>query len=365
MTVISKSEQEIEKLNEQMQVLQDARIGAETGGLSELADQFTEDINRIRQEITALGGDVESVGPKVAAPLRAARDAIRGLLDSQNLSSEAASRYTKALLVLNTAIADYDRAAKLGVLSTNSVASGFEQMDRNARNAAGSISVLASQVKNLSHASDVLGDKLLKIQSEGGTPQQQIAVLQSRVQTNQSLVAELETGGRQPGDITKLRKARSSNHRRQQGDRISPSGTRIRSERGCCYLSASSKRCSSCQRQAVARPSQPCSGSGQEDIAERLREGRDRGERRGPIRLNAGAHRVSEEGEGCDSRTPADAEGERRGTPEDPGGDQRRHRGGSADQLRLEKQQQDGLEEPARDCSHQGRPSYQDRAGTG
>lgn len=206
--VISKSEQEIEKLREEMQLLQDARIGAEAGGLSDLANQLTGDIERIRKQITALEGDSGKVGPAIAEPLRRARDALREYIDAQAKAGADVTKFVIALSKINIAISDYERAAKLGVLATNSVASGFELVDRNARSAASSINVLSTQVANLTRQSSALGDELLRIQSEGGTPAQQIAVLQEDIQTQRDLIAEAKAGPAE-GRATAIRAARN------------------------------------------------------------------------------------------------------------------------------------------------------------
>lgn len=206
-TVISKSAEELDKLNAEMQALQDARIGLQKGGFSDLADELTKDIERVRGEIAKLGGDSPKVELAITAPLRAARDALRELIATQSAAGKDVTRYIQALIKVNVQIEDYEFATKNAKSATDRMSSGFDLAARQARAAASSVGTLTGQVKILTRESAALGDQLLKIQSEGGTPGQQIAVLQQDIAAQRDLIVEAQSGPAE-GRATAIRAAR-------------------------------------------------------------------------------------------------------------------------------------------------------------
>jgi TP901 family phage tail tape measure protein len=199
------AEKRIADLNEQLSLLQEARLEAERGGQRGLADQLTREIEGLKDEISALKAAGEGIDTSITAPLQKSLDALRQARDlSISLDIDTGP--------IDRLIASLEKTIPI----TQKVEGNIQRLRDDFLNLGNAGETGASGVTALTEALNDLGrqaaraqDELLRLQTEGGTPQQQIAVLGGLRQTQEEIIARIKEDGNQAGDASAIRAARN------------------------------------------------------------------------------------------------------------------------------------------------------------
>lgn len=202
-TSVSSSER-VRALETSLRELEKARIAAEQGGQRGVADRLTQEIKALRQEIKALKDEGRGVNDSVASPLREAitqLEKVRALRIHLNIDTTSIDRLLRSLRESIPITVQTEG-------NINRLRDDFLGLSNAADKATSSLDKTNAAMKNLSRQSVVLSDELLKLQSEGGSPAQQIAVLQQDIDTQRQIIEAAQAHGNQPGDATAIRKAR-------------------------------------------------------------------------------------------------------------------------------------------------------------
>jgi TP901 family phage tail tape measure protein len=199
--------QRIRSLNKEIQALEAAAIGAEKGlaGPSPVTKELTGRIKELQAEIARLemtGADLDRtltspIGRAIAKleqvkAIRLGRGdvntgGIQDLIDKLTLAAQEAGAAT---------------------IKINGLPDGITRLEASTRGAAGGVDALTRALKQLGSQSAATQAELLRLQTEGGTPQQQIGVLQADIATQREIIAAAKKRGG-PGTATAIEAARN------------------------------------------------------------------------------------------------------------------------------------------------------------
>ena len=201
------------RLNVELQALQTARVEAARAGQFGVAESLTPQIERLQKQVAETKAEIAGVdsGPfdKLTSSLEksvAELEKVRDIRIGKGLDTGFIQQQIDRL---NNTISVFDLNSRNALGSQESLREAIRGTGVDALGTATNIDTMVSAMKRLQHQSDVLSDQLQKAQAEGATPQAQIGLLQQDIATQKQIIAEAEKGGRQPGDISDIRKARA------------------------------------------------------------------------------------------------------------------------------------------------------------
>lgn len=197
------ADEKFQQLNDQLQLLQSARVATAEGGLFGIADQLTPQIEEVRGQIQALERESQGLSA-VANPLRDAVVLLERIRDTRidlDLPTVDIDRFIRSL----------ERQAAISEQTEGNIQrlrDDFAGLGNSASKAAGGVDALTKALKDLARQSSQAQAELLKLQTEGGTPQEQIAVLQADIAAQFDIIAKQKARGGASGAATAIKEAR-------------------------------------------------------------------------------------------------------------------------------------------------------------
>jgi TP901 family phage tail tape measure protein len=202
----AKGARNLAKLNEELQALQTARTEAERGsaGPSPIADELTERIKALRAQIKELKNEGSGIDAGLTTPLHKALAELEKIRASRGPNVD-----TSGLDRLISRLREQIQVAGQATIKINDLPDGIVRVGDASNQAAQGVDALTRALRNLGQQAAQSQAELLRLQTEGGSPQQQIAVLQSSVQTQRDIIENIKSNGNQPGDASAIEKARN------------------------------------------------------------------------------------------------------------------------------------------------------------